>query len=52
MIALANKDYKKAIHENKKVSYYIKDKSLNLLLKSGLRLEIFPLGKFFNILGA
>ena len=34
MIALANKDYKKAIQENKKVSYYIKDKSLNLLLKS------------------
>ena len=34
MIALANKDYKKAIYENKKVSYYIKDKSLNLLLKS------------------
>ena len=34
MIALANKDYKKAIQENKKVSYYIQDKSLNLLLKS------------------
>ena len=34
MIALANKDYKKAIQENKKVSYYIEDKSLNLLLKS------------------
>ena len=34
MIALANKDYKKAIQENKKGSYYIKDKSLNLLLKS------------------
>jgi len=34
MIALANKDYKKAIQENKKVSHYIEDKSLNLLLKS------------------
>jgi HemY protein len=34
IIALANKDYKKAIQENKRVTYYIKDKSLNLLLKS------------------
>ena len=34
MIALANKDYRKAIQENKKVSYYLKDKSLTLLLQS------------------
>ena len=34
MVALANKDYKKAIKENYKVSKYIADKSLNLLLKS------------------
>ena len=34
MIALANKDYKKAIKENNKVSYYLKDQTLNLLLTS------------------
>lgn len=34
MIALANKDYTKAIQENKIVSHYLEDKSLNLLLKS------------------
>ena len=34
MIALANKDYKKAIQENKKVSYHLEDESLSLLLKS------------------
>ena len=34
MVAIANKDFKKAVLENNKVSYYIKDKSLNLLLKS------------------
>ena len=34
MIALANKDYKNAILENKKVSKYLEDKSLSLLLMS------------------
>ena len=34
MIAIANKDFKTAIIENKKVSYYLKNTSLNLLLKS------------------
>ncbi len=34
MIAVANKDFKTAIVENKKVSYYLEDTSLNLLLKS------------------
>ena len=29
MIALANKDYKRAIQENKKVSHYIKNNSLS-----------------------
>ena len=34
MIAIANKDYKKAILENKKLSKYLNDKSLSLLLMS------------------
>ncbi len=34
MVALANKDYKKAILETKKISKYFKDESLSLLLKS------------------
>ena len=34
MIAVANKDFQTAITENKKVSYYLKNTSLNLLLKS------------------
>ena len=33
MIALANKDYKKAIQENKKVSYYIEDKVSKFTVK-------------------
>ena len=44
MIALANKDYRRAIQENKKVSYYLKDESLNLLLKS----ETLKIEKKFN----
>ena len=34
MIAIANKDYKRAILENKKLSKHLKDKSLSLLLTS------------------
>ena len=44
MIALANKDYRRAIQENKKVSHYLKDESLNLLLKS----ETLKIEKKFN----
>ena len=45
MIALANKDYKKAISETKKISYYLDDnKSLSLLLKS----EIYKVEKKFD----
>jgi len=53
MIALANKDYKKAIQENKKVSYHIKDKSLNLLLKSEtLKIEkkFYELEKVYEVM--
>ncbi len=40
MIALANKDYRRAIQENKKVSFHLKDESLSLLLKSeSLKIE-------------
>ena len=34
MVALANKDFSKAIAETKKVTKYFKDESLSLLLKS------------------
>ena len=34
MVALANKDFKKAVIETKKVTKHFKDKSLGLLLKS------------------
>ena len=45
MIALANKDYKKAILESKKTSNYLKDNpSLSLLLKS----EIYKIEKKYD----
>ena len=44
MIALANKDFKRAIQENTKTSYYLKDQTLNLLLKS----EILKIEKKFD----
>ena len=34
MVAIANKDFKKAIEETKKVNKYFKDESLSLLLKA------------------
>ena len=40
MVAIANKDFKKAILESKNINKYLKDKSLSLLLKSeSLKIE-------------
>ena len=44
MVAIANKDFKKAILESKNINKYLKDRSLSLLLKS----ESLKIEKKFN----